>query len=116
MGTLISSIVCKVFIDYVWGTRVMFKYYFDRKETEYTLKMLFYLGVTVVATAATFAICYFAIDWQVSGWLGIALIAARAGICIVLPNLIFFLFFFKTNEFKETMEFVKLHLHRNKEN
>lgn len=115
MGTLISSIFCKVFIDYLWGTRVLFKYYFDRKETEYTLKMLFYLGATIVAAAATFAICYYLIP-QESSWLGVAFIAARAGICIILPNLIFFLFYFKTNEFKESVEFVKMHLHRNKKN
>lgn len=113
VGTLLSSIFCKIFIDFIWGTRVTFKYYFMRSEKEYILKMVYYFVVAVVATAATFVVCNFlplGERWAT----GLGFIAARLGICIVLPNIIFFLFVFKSRAFKQSVEFVKLHLHKKK--
>ena len=112
LGALISSILCKVFIDFLWGTRVTFKYYFGISEKQYILKTVFYLLVTILATVASFMACYF-IPME-RGWLGLALILARGGICLIIPNLVFLLFYFKTEQFKESVDFVKLHLHRNK--
>ena len=114
LGALLSSIFCKIFIDFIWGTRVTFKIYYQRSEKQFILKMVYYTLVTVIAVGATFMACYFLPMGE--RWLsGIGLLFARLGICLIVPNIIFFLFSFKSKAFKESIGFVKQHIHRNKQ-
>ena len=55
-GVMFSTIFCIVFIEGTWGTRILFKHYFnDEKQSKYMFRLLW----TWILTAISGAICYF---------------------------------------------------------
>lgn len=111
IGALVSSIFCKIFIDFLWGTRVLFKYYFERRETYYILELAYCLVATVAASAACYFICNLLPLGDNKG-VGLALIVARGAICVALTSALFFLLFFKTRPYKDAKEWLLQKLRR----
>ena len=101
-GVIISTLICTVFINIPWVTNILFKYYFKMKAREYYLKLFFYIGVTAAATAVTWIVCSLLPDT------GLLPMLCKGAICLIIPNLMFFAFYFRTWEFKES----KLMLYR----
>ena len=94
-GALLSTIIIMIFIYAPWETHVLFKYLFERSAKEYILKMLIYTLVNIGLAYFTNLICGFVT------YKGIAGLFFRLLICIILPNVLFTLFFFKTDEFQD---------------
>lgn len=95
-GILMATIITMVLINFLYGTRILFKNYFvNASMTKYVLTHLLYLLVVTVASALTYLVCSLLPD------IGVGYLFAKLGICIVLPNLLFTIAYFKTDNFKE---------------
>ena len=95
-GALLSTIIIMVFIYAPWETAVLFKYLFERSALEYVLKIVIYTVVTIALSLGTSFIC------DMIGGNGIPGLAIRLLICFIVPNALFVVLFFRTEEFKET--------------
>ena len=98
-GVILSTII-SMLISLPWENYTVFKFIFKKSSLEYYLQFLKY----VISAIAISAITYFACYWIPYGWIGLFI---RAGICVVLPNVLLFLIFFKSNEFRQSMKIVK---------
>lgn len=98
-GIIISTIM-SMLISLPWENYTVFRYIFHRPSKEYYVSIIQYTAVTVVIAVITYAAC----AWMPEGWLGLFL---RAGICTVIPNIVFGFAFRKTMEFGRSKELVE---------
>ena len=57
-GVMFSTIFCIVFIEGTWGTRILFKHYFDEeKQSKYMLKLLWSWVLTGFSGAVCYVVC-----------------------------------------------------------
>lgn len=93
-GVLISTILSIALINIPWSAVVLFNSFFKNKCYKYFVKQFFYLVCSVAACVVTYLLCGL-ID-------GISIIhfVYKMAICVVVPNIIFFLFYFRKREFK----------------
>lgn len=92
-GVIIASIVSVLFIYIPWETHVFYKYYLKDSELPFYGTMIRRMLLTIFAGAGT---------WFVAGLIGIEGIFGLIGkgiVCVVIPNLIFFCVYYKTDEF-----------------
>lgn len=92
-GIVISTIL-SLLVSIPWETYTVFKYVFKRSPKEYVLSLVQFLVVLTVACAVTLGVCQVVSE-------GIAAILIRGCICVVVPNVIFFLAFRKREEFAD---------------
>ncbi len=101
-GVLIASIICYAFINTPWGSWVLFRYYFTGKRlSSYLLKLLYFALVTIGAAAVTGFIAGLI---PLSGIVGLI---AKGALCVVLPNLIFGIFYGLLPERKSAVGFLR---------
>ena len=82
-GVLLSTVVCVVFINCLWGVKVLYKSYFDGfKVTRYYARMLYFAAATALGCFATERIC------GLIPTKGIPFIAVSLILCLIVPNLI----------------------------
>ncbi len=94
---IVLSTILSLCVSIPWETYTVFKYVFKRSAMEYVWTITKYMAVFLVAAAATYGACQVVQE-------GIVAIIVRAAICVVLPNLIFLLFFARQPEFKEAKD------------
>lgn len=100
-GTLIAMFLGVFAVSFPWETQAFFKHYFKMSAKKYYFKMLLYSLIIIAVGALTYLICYF-IPAQGFGWF-----ALKCVVCLFLPNLLFLLLSFKTQEFKYVVDKVK---------
>ncbi|MDO4363946.1 MAG: polysaccharide biosynthesis protein [Clostridia bacterium] len=93
-GVIISTLICTIFINVPWGSYILFKNYFKRSVKEYFGQLFYYLIVTNIAGFITLYICNLLPE---EGWI---YLFVKALICCFVPNIIFFVFYRKMEEFK----------------
>lgn len=98
-GVIVSTVM-SMLISIPWENFTIFKYIFHRSSKEYYVTYIQYTAVTAVMAIVTYAVC----AWMPEGWLGVFL---RAGICVVIPNLIFGFVFRETMEFRKSKELLE---------
>ena len=99
-GVLASTFITTLFIGMPWLLHNLFTVIFDKSYLKpYLLTLIFYTVVTVIVCALTYVICYF-IPIQ-NEW---AIFFVRLAICIVVPNVIFFIVYSRMQEFKEALQ------------
>lgn len=106
-GVVISTIVSIVFINIPWSIHILFKHYFKTRCREYVFSILFYLLVLILASGGTYYVCSFV---HLSSTVGN--LAVKFAVCLVLPNALFALAFFKTKRFGESKELARVALKR----
>lgn len=97
LGTIISTIVAPLWVE----PFVLYKYYFKKSVWRYFGKYAFYTVVTVGAGALTYWLC------SLLPFAGIGWFVLKCGICLLVPNVIFLLCYFKTKEFKGVVQLAK---------
>ena len=102
---IVLSTILSLCISIPWETYTVFKYVFKRSSKEYYLSLLKFILVLIVACVVTLGICQIASD-------GVIAILVRGCICIVVPNVIFFLAFHKRDEFAQSVQLVRRILKR----
>ena len=110
-GVILSTLLSVLFVGTPWLLHNIFTNLFDMKYCRrYVGKLIYYVVVTAVASAATYGVCYFV---KMEGMLGLGI---KTAICCVVPNIIFLLVFYRMEEFKQFIRLVdnitgkKLHL------
>ncbi len=104
---IILSTVFSLCISIPWENYTIFKYVFHQSSRAYYGKMAWYLLSTLVGCSVTWWLCSFFGD-------GITALFLRAGVCIVVPNVIFVAANYKREEFRQTMAMVRHVLHLEK--
>lgn len=100
-GVIISTLICTVFINVPWGSRVLFKNYFKTSTREYFLRIFYYLIVTAGSAALTWSACSFVPSEGFGG------LVIKMVLCVIVPNVLFWVGYFKLPEFGESMKMVK---------
>lgn len=100
-GVILATIISTVTVPLWVEPYVLYKNYFKQSLYKYFLQYLFYILSTAAAFGVTFAACYF-IPHGGIGWF-----VLRIAICLILPNLVYLLIYFKTPEFAYLFSAVK---------
>ena len=96
-GIMIATIISIFFINFLYGTTIIFKCYFKKESIRgYFLNHL----VNAVITVAVGCMTYFVCSVMPSGVAGFFI---RVTICLVLPNILFWLCYHRTDRFKEAV-------------
>lgn len=98
-GTLISLLI----INFGYGSQILFKHYFvHQKISDYFTKHGLYALVTLIICIITYSLCSLI---NIDSILGLLI---KTIICIIIPNILYFLIYCKTKIFKEsTLMFIK---------
>lgn len=102
---IVLSTILSLCISIPWETHTVFRYVFKRSPKEYYLMLLKFGSVLLLASAVTLGICQIASE-------GIPAILIRGCICVVVPNVIFFLAFRRREEFRQALQLAKKLLKR----
>ncbi|MEB2629681.1 polysaccharide biosynthesis C-terminal domain-containing protein [Peribacillus frigoritolerans] len=100
-GVLISTIVSMVLVAIPWETYALFKNYFNISPIKYYLKFVTYIILTFFAAIITYKICSSISDGNFS------YLIVKFLICLVVPNIVFLLAIYRTQEFKGLISMVK---------
>lgn len=100
-GILLSTILALTVITYPWQTWMIHKKLFHCSMWGYLKKLAVYTMITLAACAVTYWICE-----GIPGK-GILNLILRLIVCMIVPNVIFLVTTFKTNEFNESLRIVK---------
>lgn len=105
-GIIIATIVSHFLINFLYGNIFVFKYYLGKDKIKFWyLIQLCYTVVTALICVGTYLLCDF-----ISRLININTILEfliRAIICIIVPNVLFFIFYSHTKEFKNTEVWLK---------
>ena len=100
-GIILSTIISYIFISMPWLVHNLFKYLFKENMWQYLRRVCLYFFITCCCSVLTYYACCFI---KISG---IKELIIKGTICILIPFLIQFLFFFKLNEFKKAYLLIK---------
>lgn len=101
-GIIAATLLSLFFINFLWGSGIIFKYYFTEISIkEYYGLHFFYAVTTMLACWVTYHVC------ELISIAGVAGLFFRLIICMVLPNIIFMLFYRKTKEYKAAIPWIK---------
>lgn len=105
-GVMLSTILCLVFINLAWGSRILFRHYFTgQSQKSYLLRMLLFGSGAVLCCWVSSLVCG-AIPLE-----GMAGLACKLGVCLLVPNLLIPLMFFRLPEFRDAMMLARRVLH-----
>lgn len=107
-GILIATIVTIFIFNFLGGTFVLFKYYFKKSSKVFLINHMFYFSATVISAIVT---------WWISNYIsiqGIWGLCIRLMICIVIPNAIYLLIYYRRTEFLEMKKTIKRIVNKNK--
>lgn len=93
-GVLLSTIISMLFVGIPWLYYNLFTVLFHFSPKKYIIKTLFYALTAFVSVVISIFICRF-IDYS-----NVLTIVLRLVVCLFVPNTIYFVIYFKTNEFK----------------
>lgn len=94
-GIIIATLISLFFINFIGGSQIVFRYYFKNgKFSEYMILHGKYALITFIIAWITLKCCSFV---RIDGFIGLCI---KAVICIVLPNVIYFLIYCSRKEYK----------------
>jgi len=101
-GIIVATIISILFINFLWGTQILFKYYFKGKSAlTFYLEHLFYAIVVTIVCFVSFEICKMIIIGGVIGFL------IKAVLVTIISNLLFCIFYFKKKYFGDSILLIK---------
>lgn len=99
-GILIATIITIFVFNFIARTNVVFKCYFKKSSNRFYMQHLCYFCVTLFVSMIMYFICNRLL------WTGIINLLCRGILCCVIPNLIFFFIYRRTEDFKKSATFV----------
>lgn len=94
VGVLLSTVISFALIGIPWLIHNIFSLLFHKSPMKYIQALLGYIFVTFIACIVCYMLCNFV---GVGGWLGLIMCA---GICCLVSNIIFIIFYHQLEEFK----------------
>ncbi len=92
-GILIATIVTIVIFNYIARTNILFREYFKTPPLKFYLDNVLYVIVAAGTGALTYFLCSLI---AVTGFAGLGI---KAVICLVVPNILFIMLYFRTKQF-----------------
>ena len=99
VGILISTIITTFILGFIISSKVIFEHYFKKGYTNYIISQTKYMVISILVAFFTYIICK-PLDNVIMNT--ILLILVKAIICLIIPNVIFFMIYKNTSIFKET--------------
>ena len=106
LGTTISSIVLPIWIQ----AKLVYNKLFNKSVSSYFLKYMLYLILTLVSGGICTLLCN---NINVSGLIGLII---KGLICLIIPNIIYFIALFRTKELRYIINILKNMLYSKKFN
>lgn len=101
-GIIIATWISIFFINFCWGSTIIFKHYFKQYSVlDFVKSHLFYFLNVILASIITLIITVIIKDTSIVSFL------AKILICIVVPNLYFYMIYRKKIIFRNSVNFVK---------
>lgn len=101
-GVVLATVISLLTVDFLFSSVIVYKFYFKNKKIWiYFRDHLIYLAVTVLVGGITYAVC------GLTRETGVAAIALRLGICIIIPNCLYLLAYFKLPVFGDALKIGK---------
>ena len=97
IGTIVSCMCTSIWVD----PYMVYKYKFKKSLSKHFIDLIFYTIVTLVAGVLTYYICSL-IPHSTFLWY-----CVKVFVCILIPNIVFLIAYFKTNEFKNIVKIIK---------
>lgn len=96
-GIIVATLISLFVINFCYGSTLIYKYYFtEQKPGGYFAFHGKCAAVTAVVSLATFIVCEW-LPMSLPGFL------CKMGVCVILPNLLFFVIYRKTSLYKNAM-------------
>ena len=101
-GILASTFIQSIVISVPWMSYYVFRKIFTKKEHKYYIqRFVMYLLVTILTCMITYGVCSVIPESS-----SMVTLIIRLPICLVLPNILFFIFYRKREEFGAAIHFV----------
>ena len=97
-GVVLSTVVSMLFVGMPWLIHNLFSSVFRIKSSPFVKRLIFYAFVAVLACASTYAICILFPKHSIMH------LVFRFVICLIVPNLFYWIIFRKTVEFREAVK------------
>ena len=101
LGVVLATALIILFIGIPWSTKIVFDNYFKNGYKKYLWNQAVYAIVTIIVAGITYLICTL-----VSGN-DIIVLIIRGIICLILPNMLYYLFFFKNEHTRFFLGIIK---------
>lgn len=99
-GIIAATLISILCINFVWGSAILFKYYFTKYRVgEFYRKHFFYFGVTIIVALMTYFLTIL-----IHGNMYLRFIVSLL-ICCIVPNVMFYFVYRNREEFNEAKEF-----------
>lgn len=96
-GIILATIISMVLVNFGYGSTIIFnKYFIGVGIIDYFKSHFIYFINTVIVVFITYIIC---LNISINGILGLIL---KLLICMIIPNIIYYIFYKKNDEFKES--------------
>lgn len=99
-GIILSTIISIVCVIFPWSTYILFREYFKKGYFEYLKKIFINFIITIIIAIMTYYIC------SIFGENNFKNLIFRMIVCIIIPNLYYLLFYFKTKIFSESFKWI----------
>lgn len=98
-GIILSTVLSTLFVGMPWLLHNLFTVLFDKKQlVPYLKRLLFYVVIVFFSTFVTYHIC------DLFNQSDVLLILTRLVICMIVPNGIFFVAYYRMKEFKHSVQ------------
>ncbi|MBR3742913.1 MAG: polysaccharide biosynthesis protein [Clostridia bacterium] len=106
-GVMLSTILCQVFIDSVWGSRILFRSYFtEQKQRDYLARLLLFAGATAAACGLSMVLCGFLPESGENAVMSLVWMGLRGLVCAVCGGGVFLLVYRFLPEFGDVKRVV----------
>ena len=99
-GILVSTIISMSIVSLPWLLENLFKYVFKSSSKGYTLILVKNVGVIILNMALSYSICRFI---ELNSFYTLII---RGAICVIIPNIVYFMIWHKNEDFKEAVKLV----------
>ena len=104
-GIILATLISYFVFNFIGGAWILYRHYFaGYRIGEYFLPHLKYAGTAVAAGAAAYGLC------ALVPFSGIAELALRAVLCIVVPPALYYIIYRKTDDYKQALPLIRFML------
>lgn len=101
-GIVLATIISLFVLNFLYGSQILFKYYFTNVSVmDYFKRQGLYASITLLAAFITYGITN---RININGVWGLLIVFV---ICLVVPNCIYLLVYYRNKDFKESIKFIK---------
>jgi len=112
-GVMLSTIICHVILDSLWGSAILFRNYFtENKQSYYLLRLVLFSVVTTVACGLSYLLCNFIPQAGSNTIMTLIYMAARGVVCLIVANAVFLPVYRFLPEFKQSTKVMRKFLKR----